>query len=51
MEKYITTRQRIFFSGQYDATFRKWQEEFAADTERDVDAMIEQLDAEIAAIQ
>ena len=39
------------FSGQYDATFRKWQEEFAADTERDVDAMIEQLDAEIAAIQ
>ena len=39
------------FSGQFDATFRKWQEEFAADTERDVDAMIEQLDAEIAAIQ
>lgn len=39
------------FSGQYDATFRKWQEEFAADTERDVDAMIEQLDGEIAAIQ
>lgn len=38
------------FSGQYDATFRKWQEEFAADTERDVDAMIEQLDGEIAAI-
>lgn len=39
------------FSGQYDATFRKWQEEFAADTERDVDAMIEQLDGEIGAIQ
>ncbi len=38
------------FSGQYDATFRKWQEEFAADTERDVDAMIEKLDEEIAAI-
>lgn len=39
------------FSGQFDATFRKWQEEFAAEADRDVDAMIEQLDAEIAAIQ
>lgn len=39
------------FSGQFDATFRKWQEEFAADPDRDVDAYIEKLDAEIAAIQ
>lgn len=39
------------FSGQYDATFRKWQEELAADTDRDVDDMIAELDAEIAAIQ
>lgn len=39
------------FSGQYDATFRKWQEELAADTDRDVDDMIAELDDEIAAIQ
>lgn len=39
------------FSGQYDATFRKWQEELAVDTDRDVDDMIAELDDEIAAIQ
>ena len=39
------------FSGQYDETFRKWQEELAAETDCDVDAMIAQLDEEIAAIQ
>lgn len=39
------------FSGQYDATFRKWQEELAIDKDRDVDEMIAELDEEIAAIQ
>ena len=39
------------FSGQYDATFRKWQEELAVDKDRDIDEMIEELDEEIAAIQ
>lgn len=39
------------FSGQFDATFRKWQEELAADTEVDTDEFIAQLDAELDAIQ
>lgn len=39
------------FTGQFDATFRKWQEEFAADPERDVDTYIEKLDAQLAAIK
>lgn len=39
------------FTGQFDATFRKWQEEFAADPDRDVDTYIEKLDAQLAAIK
>lgn len=39
------------FTGQYDSVFRSWQEEFAADPERDVDTYIEKLDAEFDAIQ
>lgn len=39
------------FTGQYDAVFRSWQEEFAADTDRDVDTYIQKLDAELDAIQ
>lgn len=39
------------FTGQFDSTFRKWQEEFAADPERNVDKYIGKLDAEIKAIQ
>lgn len=39
------------FSGQYDSVFRSWQEEFAADPDRDVDTYIEKLDAEFDAIQ
>lgn len=39
------------FTGQFDATFRKWQEEFAADPDRDVDQYIAKLDAEIETIQ
>ncbi len=39
------------FTGQFDSTFRKWQEEFAADPDRDVDKYIGRLDAEIKAIQ
>ncbi|SHK34758.1 raffinose/stachyose/melibiose transport system substrate-binding protein [Anaerocolumna jejuensis DSM 15929] len=39
------------FTGQFDSTFRKWQEEFAADTDRDVDKYIKKLDDEIKAIQ
>lgn len=39
------------FTGQYDSVFRSWQEEFAADPDRDVDTYIAKLDAEFAAIQ
>lgn len=39
------------FTGQYDSVFRSWQEEFAADPDRDVDTYIEKLDAEFDAIQ
>jgi len=39
------------FTGQYDSVFRKWQEEFAADPDRNVAEYISKLDAEIAAIQ
>lgn len=39
------------FTGQYDSEFRSWQEEFAADPERDVDTYIQKLDETIAAIQ
>lgn len=39
------------FSGQFDATFRTWQESFAADADRDVDTYIEKIDAELDAIK
>ncbi len=39
------------FTGQFDATFRKFQEEFAADKNRDVDAYIKKLDAEFDSIR
>jgi raffinose/stachyose/melibiose transport system substrate-binding protein len=39
------------FTGQYDATFRKFQEEFAADKNRDVDKYIDKLDTEFDAIR
>lgn len=39
------------FTGQFDATYRKWQEEFAADPKRDVDEYIKKLDKEIDAIK
>ena len=38
------------FTGQYDSVFRAWQEEFAADPDRDVDTYIEKLDEEFAMI-
>lgn len=39
------------FSGQFDSTFRAWQEEFAADPDRDVDTYIQKLDDELDAIK
>ncbi|MBS5083363.1 MAG: extracellular solute-binding protein [Clostridiales bacterium] len=39
------------FSGQFDSTFRAWQEEFAADPDRDVDTYIQKLDDELGAIK
>lgn len=39
------------FSGQFDSEFRAWQEEFAADPDRDVDAYIKKLDDKLNAIK
>lgn len=38
-------------SGQHDSTFRKFQEEFAADTKRDIDKYIQKLDSDFDAIR
>lgn len=47
---YYNYEAEDIFTGQYDATFRTWQEEFAADEERNVDEFIEKLDEQMAAI-
>lgn len=47
---YYNYEAEDIFTGQYDATFRTWQEEFAADEERNVDEFIENLDEQMAAI-
>lgn len=47
---YYNYESREIFVGQQNSTFRTWQEEFAADEERNVDEYIEKLDEQFAAI-
>lgn len=55
--KYISAGQtynfesQAVFSGQQDATFRKFQEEFAADPKRDVEKYIAKIDKDFEGIQ